>query len=357
MKTSFLLQDLALLTSTQEKLSLIETFLRTIKKLEGVRNADLYDLHTESPSFPPEESHNGKDPPSFSLSHSLTPGTLFTIESSSPFQTALRTHRIVTWRKEGSHTVHMILPVRMEGEIRQFLTIETGEEKLPHRGRILYLMRIYRNILRLQEKNDHDSLTGLLNRHAFQRHMRKIIQHLSSLRERREKDGLRHYLVMLDLDHFKRINDDFGHLMGDEVLIRFAHLLEESFRYSDQKFRYGGEEFALVIQNEKEGDIATILERFRMKVASHTFAPGIHLTVSGGFLEVEPGETTVELVEKADRALYYAKENGRNRISDYTRLVEENLIQPAAYATSEVILWRQRNEPPKREQERTKEQS
>jgi diguanylate cyclase (GGDEF)-like protein len=163
-----------------------------------------------------------------------------------------------------------------------------------------------------QFKATHDSLTGLWNRGAILEFLRaqlaSAVRHSSNLA-----------LIMVDIDHFKKINDTYGHSVGDSVLIYIARLMNSSIRASDWLGRYGGEEF-LVIASESRGNDATqVAERLRLAVADNPFASGeltISTTISIGIANTHSMEspTPEALVRIADSALYRAKDKGRNRI-------------------------------------------
>jgi len=115
-------------------------------------------------------------------------------------------------------------------------------------------------------------------------------------------------VVIFDLDHFKRINDTYGHLVGDCILKEFAEVLKESFRDTDCVARYGGEEFVAVLVNAKLEDACKKVERIREKVKKLVFCDEkLKITFSAGVAQFKEGETIKELLEKADKNLYVAK--------------------------------------------------
>ncbi len=158
-----------------------------------------------------------------------------------------------------------------------------------------------------------DELTNLPNRRAF-------IRTLEDEVARVQRYGYPLSLALLDLDHFKEINDHHGHSTGDEVLKRFSRCALSAFRHHDMLARYGGEEFAVLLPNT---DISGALQAVQ-KVRSLTQAATVQVedknkevrlpTFSGGIVPYQPGETPSEFVERADQALYQAKESGRDRV-------------------------------------------
>ena len=121
-------------------------------------------------------------------------------------------------------------------------------------------------------------------------------------------------VVMLDLDHFKKINDDFGHKTGDEVLVRVSGLIKSLLRKEDIAGRYGGEEFMLVLPNTDRQAAFTVAEKIRMNIQDHKWSlKNLTVTVSGGVCMLE-NEDESSLIMEADRLMYEAKNNGRNQI-------------------------------------------
>ncbi|GAA4503907.1 sensor domain-containing diguanylate cyclase [Pseudaeromonas paramecii] len=158
---------------------------------------------------------------------------------------------------------------------------------------------------RLERMASTDKLTGALNRQVFEEQLHLLHQ----LAARRQQPLA---LAMLDLDHFKRVNDDFGHLVGDQVLKQFAHLCSLGIRKSDLLCRWGGEEFVLVLPDCPLAEAMQRVEGLRSRLASQSFKPPI--TLSAGLVVVADGETVDQALQRADAALYRAKDAGRNRL-------------------------------------------
>lgn len=169
-----------------------------------------------------------------------------------------------------------------------------------------------------------DALTGLLNRSillesingsAFDSSTFDALEQDDS-GERREHIHLpeSNAVALIDIDNFKKVNDTWGHTIGDEVLIKMAHLMEVTFRECDVMCRYGGEEFAVYLRYVSKAKAHEILERFRMRVAESVFPKVDKITVSIGYTITFPGILASELIERSDAALYYAKTNGKNQV-------------------------------------------
>lgn len=154
-----------------------------------------------------------------------------------------------------------------------------------------------------------DGLTGIFNRRFFELRIAEEIE-----RARRFKSGLG--VIMIDIDQFKRLNDEFGHLLGDEVLRQVSSLLSQQLRKIDVVCRYGGEEFAIVLSQTSQQHTLAVAEKLRRIVERWQF-PGVPraVTISAGTASYpEHGLTRDELVKAADAGLYAAKQGGRNRV-------------------------------------------
>jgi len=158
-----------------------------------------------------------------------------------------------------------------------------------------------------------DNLTGLSNR----THMNQILHKEYS---RFERHNQRFGIIMLDIDHFKSINDKLGHDAGDTVLKKLAPIFEKAIRTSDFIARWGGEEFLICCTTIEEEDLLPIAETIRQLVASTDFEQKGQMTASLGCAAIVKGETIADLIKRADVALYEAKNNGRNQstVSEFT---------------------------------------
>jgi diguanylate cyclase (GGDEF)-like protein len=129
------------------------------------------------------------------------------------------------------------------------------------------------------------------------------------------------WLAIFDIDHFKRINDAYGHIYGDEVILLLAQQMRTCFRQGDVLFRFGGEEFVILLAGQDEAEARSALERFRERVANCLFPQVGHVTVSVGYARAALGDYPESVIDRADKALYYAKEHGRNRTHGYEELL------------------------------------
>jgi diguanylate cyclase (GGDEF)-like protein len=177
------------------------------------------------------------------------------------------------------------------------------------------------SVIQLKDRHrdlaEHDGLTGLFNRRAFDDHLAKAIA-------REDRQGGRFALLLFDLDHFKKLNDTFGHPAGDAALTGAARLLDRLLRKGDLAARYGGEEFAAILPGSDESGAVKMAERVRQALeADRTVFEGARLAVTASFgAAVWPtdGREAPALLGAADRALYAAKQAGRNRVMAASRL-------------------------------------
>ncbi|MCF4151480.1 diguanylate cyclase [Dethiosulfovibrio sp. F2B] len=176
-------------------------------------------------------------------------------------------------------------------------------------------LSVARRILELQDKlaffANHDQLTKLLNRHA-------LFERLSGEMARSDREGTPLTLGLLDLDHFKRINDTYGHLAGDRVLRSIAKILCRELRPYDVIGRYGGEEFVMVLPGASSEEGYRILDRIRERIGDRPLKlddDRVELTVSMGLAEYRQGMTMDGLIARADEAMYRAKDAGRDKVS------------------------------------------
>jgi diguanylate cyclase (GGDEF)-like protein len=156
-----------------------------------------------------------------------------------------------------------------------------------------------------------DALTGLLNRRA-------MVELLAREHPRIERGQGPLALALLDIDWFKRINDNLGHGAGDEVLRRFAAVLKQELRAADALARWGGEEFLLLMPGTRLDDARLVLDRLRRVICTDEgfagIAPDLTVSFSAGLVQVAEGESQDAAIDRADRALYQAKQAGRNRV-------------------------------------------
>ncbi|RVU83789.1 GGDEF domain-containing protein [Leucothrix sargassi] len=152
-----------------------------------------------------------------------------------------------------------------------------------------------------------DALTGAWNRRTMDE---TLIQTTSS----NNRNPLIASLIILDIDHFKKINDTYGHTKGDEILAKLAHTINDSIRLSDRLFRYGGEEFIIIADGAKLENAAILAESIRKRIEHSAIFPKEKITISLGIAGLEDGQSPEDWLKSADEALYEAKRTGRNKV-------------------------------------------
>lgn len=203
---------------------------------------------------------------------------------------------------------------------------------------IYTLLSAYNHQVFLLRNKDTDSLTGLYNRQSFDSKLAKL--HKNFEQENRLNDKpVKYCFALLDIDFFKHVNDKFGHVYGDEVLLFFSNIMKDTFRDTDLLFRYGGEEFAVLLHNVDLKRANTILDRFRENIENFNFPMENKVTTSVGFCEFNNKIPLSTIIERADKALYYSKDHGRNKTSGYETLIENGKIHDLVIEESDIELF------------------
>ena len=221
---------------------------------------------------------------------------------------------------------HLTLPLAVEGEILGCLSLNSDEpnafdaQDLQFLSVIGYQMaaslKHFQRFSSVKNMATYDTLTGLYNRRYFE-------ERLGVEAEKSFYSGVPLSLVMVDIDHFKKVNDTFGHTEGDEILCKISSLLKNSVRRKDTVARYGGEEFMLILPEAGLEQSFVIAERIRQSVEKTLFEVGraqVNLTLSMGISNFPSHrvKSKEELIKMADQALYDAKRGGRNKVCIFT---------------------------------------
>ena len=219
-------------------------------------------------------------------------------------------------------------PLVADSDPTGVVELQTAAELSPDDVRLVVsILRVYRNFQALLDYSERDTLTGLLNRKTFDESFLRIAVQappplaLPAAVLGRTSGAGGSWLGVIDIDHFKSVNDNFGHLIGDEVLLLLARLMRSSFRFHDHLYRFGGEEFVVLMRCGSAGDAAAALERLRVTVREYAFPQVGHISISTGFTELRPGDSPSAAFERADKAVYYAKQHGRDQVRDHAELV------------------------------------
>lgn len=250
---------------------------------------------------------------------------------------------------DGSHT--SVFPVQSDIGNIGLLELRSDRPLTLYQHRLIGgLLRIYRNYIRVLDAGLYDQLTGLLNRRIFDEHLLALLeaQRDSTLANRPSPGTERRaavtdapcWLAVLDIDHFKRINDTFGHLYGDEVLVLLARLLGTIFRDCDRIFRFGGEEFVVVLSAVPATSVEEVLERCRATVEAFAFPQVGRVTISVGYTAIRADDAGSSAFGRADKALYAAKERGRNQVRNFEALVAQGYVEQGQRVATPIELFR-----------------
>ncbi len=190
------------------------------------------------------------------------------------------------------------------------------EELLLRLKRVIKERDLTKERIRMMEKLQKlavtDGLTKLYNSRSFYSQLETEVDRFN-----RYKHPLA--LLLLDLDHFKEYNDSFGHLEGDKVLVRFSQIIKSCLRANDTAYRYGGEEFTVILPETGVEEAGTVAQRIRAALEAEQFTPKagkkVTITISIGVTEYQPKEELSAFIQRADRAMYRSKQKGRNMVS------------------------------------------
>ena len=238
-----------------------------------------------------------------------------------------------------------VFPLVNDGETEAVIDVESARAlDAQQQMLVTSFLRVYGNFLGLLDYSERDTLTGLLNRKTFDMSFMNAARE-SMAASTPDLDGRRgavaegqHWLGLLDIDHFKRVNDNHGHLIGDEVLLLLGHLMRSTFRLHDRLYRFGGEEFVVLMRCTDAAGARAAFERLRRHVEGYAFPQVGRITVSIGLTQMRPGDTPSGAFERADKAVYHAKSSGRNQIHDHADLVSGGVLVDDARA-SDVELF------------------
>lgn len=252
--------------------------------------------------------------------------------------------------------LHLSIPAQQTGKIRHIYPILNNDgvlglleiigQKHTHGDTrmISGFLQVFSNYVHIIDESERDTLTGLLNRRTFDKNIGRLLSESreagddldsadddgSSPRRREGARAVSRWLAVLDIDHFKRVNDKYGHLYGDEVLLLLAGIMHRSFRNNDNLFRFGGEEFVVALEPTDDEGAFAVLERFRQSVESYDFPQVGKVTISIGYVRIGSQDAPSTVVGHADEALYFAKHHGRNQVCSYETLLDEHKVSPSA---------------------------
>ncbi|WP_174874408.1 GGDEF domain-containing protein [Vogesella oryzae] len=218
--------------------------------------------------------------------------------------------------------------IRQRNRRMALLLLEGQPLDEQEQGFLAAIVLIHENYLRLLYDAERDMLTGLLNRRTFDNRLYELLSMPDS----------GYSLALMDIDHFKQINDRYGHIVGDEVLLRISQLMTSTLGQKARLYRYGGEEFAAII-SPRTSDVGELLELLKQTIAETVFPQVGQVTLSIGHVRIERQPLPANVVEQADKALYFAKEHGRNLVADYASLQQQGLAKPDSWPQGDIELF------------------
>lgn len=334
------LWSVATITGLRDRDLLARTLISTLSELINSERITLYrilntDLGCEAILVAEACAHSGQA--------SSSPEVSINIANRADFSIAYHARQEST-RHINEKTYLAVYPIPGQHSVVGLIEIISATPCDTERHLVTAFLKIYSNYLTLLDESETDTLTGLLNRRTFDNNIEKIIAEHYAADEaqigaipqhparRMEGAELPHWLAIIDIDHFKLINDEFGHLYGDEVLILLSRNMQRIFRQRDKLFRFGGEEFIVVLDRASEESAKAVLERFRQATELYHFPQIGKVTISIGFVRLDKADVPSAIIGRADQALYYAKQHGRNRICRYEDLVSNGQLAGEHYS-------------------------
>lgn len=303
-----LLQSVTRLVEKPDIRALELSLIATLEKITKASSIRLCQLHFD-PSSPGERLLVYSDP------HEAIP-----LQRAPAFAECLQTEqRVVIYKEAHVVTIH---PIKVRSGLVGFLVIESESEDAHDQEIVSILLDFYKNYASLLQDAERDVLTGLLNRKSF---YEKVLQVIGA--QRNVAPGAPGYcLAVIDIDYFKKVNNEYGHLVGDETLILFARMLVDAFRGGDLLFRMGGEQFVVLLKDVTAAGAMAVLDRLRGSIAERDFPQLGRLTTSIGASMITASDLPMNIIDRADRALYHAKTNGRNRVYFFEDLLAQGKV-------------------------------
>ena len=331
---SKILQSIVEITKHRDLDSMESSLVATLAELLPTVGISLLKIIKENNTACAEEvvrltiDHNKNEPYDWSVDSNI-------VTTDEHFDTCMKNSEIINYvHEKGFH--RYMFPINDDTRTIECLVIDSYENLSLHMNLIAGFTKIYENYMIVFNESERDKLTGLFNRRTFDNKLLKLFkiqqrnqQYPSSSQhqDRRliEKNNYA-WLIILDIDHFKKVNDNYGHVFGDEVILTISQIMRSCFRNTDLLFRIGGEEFVILLEPAPQKIAKKLLEHFRKTVEKHAFSQIGTVTVSAGYTKIAEKDYPPAILECADKALYYAKEHGRNCSYNYEKLVEQGKI-------------------------------
>lgn len=323
------------LVKRHSKSALTESLMEHVKKIAPTATVSVYELY----SVDNAQGFNAANVESAMVHHARdSDWSGRPIQEYEGFTACVVSKSVVNLNCKVNGALRMLVPVYGRSGIAGILAIDCAGNEPEMLYMVQAMSDVWNNQQLLLDRNERDVLTGLMNRHGFESKFRTIFGNSTGAPTALEKNASKS-LALVDIDHFKEVNDTHGHLHGDEILVQLTQIMTRSFRHYDYLFRYGGEEFIVILNHVDMNETYGILNRFRQVVEDHTFSLVGKKTVSIGVTGIIPSELPTTILDRADKALYYAKQHGRNRVAVYEQLVATGELQAKKVEFGDVELF------------------
>jgi len=242
------------------------------------------------------------------------------------------------YRKIGENHASVVFPVVLyDKTVSHLITITHQYTESSAQELLIGLLQIFADIFKNLHEKGYDPLTRILNRQAFDQVASELAYSNNKLNN--EPNNQYKAIAILDIDKFKQINDKYGHAIGDETLVLFAQTVRAVLRQEDLFFRYGGEEFVVFVKEVHIEQAFNVLERCRAAIEARRFPQVGKVTVSIGFADLTENTHPVDNLQKADKALYYIKNHGRNMVRSYEHLLKSKLLDAVEPIEGAIDFW------------------
>ncbi|GGZ30132.1 MULTISPECIES: GGDEF domain-containing protein [Shewanella] len=227
----------------------------------------------------------------------------------------------------------LAVPIIINDKLTKVLLVSapllTEQDRVLLRG----FAKVYENYFHIVVESETDSLTNLLNRKAFLPQLYSSVEIACDLLQEQAQasqdadEELKLWICIFDIDYFKKINDTFGHLYGDEVLLQVSALMKQVFNPQDLMFRFGGDEFVILPAPRSRRALIELCQEFTQNLAQLQQERLGGIRISMGIVGIDPRVDPGTLLNQADNALYFVKGNGRNQVAFYGQLLAEGKLQ------------------------------
>ncbi|AQS39398.1 diguanylate cyclase (GGDEF) domain-containing protein [Shewanella psychrophila] len=316
-----ILDSLVRLTEQRQLDSLTKSLVSTVQQFVTPLDVQIFDIHISS-----SELEEVALPEYFSLSHNPYGNSnddSVCEEAAACFTKCVSSQS--TCYSNDLIPALIAIPIKLNSCVVKVLWVKLECITEHNLGLLKGLAKVFENFLAIVIECETDELTGLLNRKAFGSRLRAANTNLVSIEQAKIKQLKHHWLCIFDIDKFKLINDSFGHLYGDEILLDLVRVMRSVFDEEDAMFRFGGDEFVLLIAPSTKHQMLTKCQKFSDSLYRF-HGEKVRLTVSMGITQICSDKQANTLLIQADQALYYIKETGRNRIEVYEDLVSRGAL-------------------------------